>query len=423
MPIFCTKCGTKNEDGAAFCDNCGAPLRPAAVAAPRPDFPTGQTTAPRNYDLTGNASPEALVGFVKSKKIIYAGAGLAALLVLGGGAMYFMLQPPAATSSTLLAAANAGYGKATTDTFKRELCVANTDYSKSTFNAGENDASTQAWMNALVTAGLYSPPVTINSGGLFSSNLLQYVATPELEKYREGSRLCVAKDVEIADVVNIEKPTEESLGRDGGSPKILTVKSRLVFKSINTAPWMEKPEVRDAVMATISGWEYKDKKLQKQVADSFGLRERKWATGTAYKAQLENQYRVAQRSKHNDDSEQASQSAESRGVFGGISSALSRMLSFGGHPLKGKWRVDTGSMGKPLGMRMPSGLGLDDKMTFTSNSIEFGGQSTKCKFEVDGNRVKVIPEGQAASLTFVMQDKDTAMLDLGLVEVKYKRVD
>lgn len=51
------------------------------------------------------------------------------------------------------------------------------------------------------------------------------------------------------------------------------------------------------------------------------------------------------------------------------------------------------------------------------------GQSIKCKFEVDGKRVKVIPEGQAASLIFIMQDKDTASIDMGILKMQYKRVN
>lgn len=422
MATFCTRCGTKNEDGAAFCDNCGGKLRAIHTAAPDANGPIHQTTSLLAHDSHSSAAAKRVKPTVISKTAIYAGAALAAVIVLGGGAMYFLLQPPAATASTLLAAAKAGYGKATTDALKRELCLGNIDYSKSTFNAGENDATTQAWMNALVAAGLYSPPVTIESGGLFSRNLLQYVATPELEKYREGSRLCLAKIVEIVDVVDIGKPEEQSLGRNGGPPKILTVKTMLVFRSTNTAPWMEKPGVRDAVMAGMAGWEYKDKNLQKQVSDSFGLREKRWATGPVYKADLEKIYSAAQRGQKIDEIERLLSNAKNDGAFSGISSALSGMFSFGGHPLKGTWRMDTEGMGKSLGMNLPSGLGLDSTITFTSNSLDVGGQSVKCKFEVDGDRIKVIPEGQATSLIFLMRDRNTATLDMGLIEMRYKRV-
>lgn len=422
MAIFCTKCGTKNENDAAFCDYCGEKLRAIHLTAPVADQQTDQTTTPPAHEAKGSATAGRVNPTVTPKKAIYAGAALVAVVVLGGGAMYFLLQPPAATASTLLAAAKAGYGKTTTDAFKRELCLANTDYSKSTFNADQNDATTQAWMNALVAAGLYSPPVTIESSGLFSRILLQYVATPELEKYREGSRLCLAKDVEIADVIDIGKPEEQSLGRNDGPPKVLTVKTKLLFRSSNTAPWMGKQAVRDVVMANMPGWEYKDTNLEKQVTDSFGLREKKWATGPVYKADLEKMYSAAQRGQKIGEIERPLSNAKNDGAFSGISSALSGMFSFGGHPLKGTWRMDTEGMGKSLGMNLPSGLGLDSMITFTSNSLDVGGQSVKCKFEVDGDRIKVIPEGQATSLIFLMRDRNTATLDMGLVEMRYKRV-
>jgi hypothetical protein len=61
-------------------------------------------------------------------------------------------------------------------------------------------------------------------------------------------------------------------------------------------------------------------------------------------------------------------------------------------------------------------------MTFTSTSMEVGGQSIKATFEVDGKRVKVMPEGQPGGLIFVMIDSDTAKVDMGLMSVQYKRV-
>ena len=257
MAIFCTKCGNSNEEGAGFCDNCGAKMRAPSASVTSVDLTTPQSTGMPQIPV------QVKVSAINSKKIAYTGVALASLLVVGGGAMYFILQPPAASASTLLAAAKAGYGKETTDRFKRELCISNIDYSKSTFNAGENDQRTQAWLNTLVAAGLYSPPVAVNRGGLFAQTLIQYVATPELEKYRQGSKLCAAKDVEFAEVTDVEKPIEESLGRNGGPPKVLAVRAKLVLKSLNTAPWLEKSEVRDAIMANIDGWEYKDKMLQK----------------------------------------------------------------------------------------------------------------------------------------------------------------
>ena len=409
MAIFCTKCGTSNEDGAGFCDNCGAPLRAALAKTPDIDV----TSQPPN--ATARTVSPGPVTKINPKKIIYAGAGLAIVLILGGGAMYFILQPPAATPNTLLAAAKAGYGKETTDRFKRELCISNIDYSKSTFNAGENDRRTQAWLNAFVTAGLYSPPVAINSGGLFAQTLLQYVATPELANFRQGSALCVAKGVGIAEVTDIEKPEEQSINLKGKPLKIVTVKTNLVFKSLNTASWMEKPEVRDAVMATVDGWAYKDRALQKKVEDYFGLKDNKWTTGVAYKESLERQVKNSQRGKKTEDDEDSSGSAKSSS--GGFAAKLSRLFSFG-HPLKGTWRTAAQDL-VGFGVKSPAGTG--PSLTFTSDSMESKGQSTAVDFSVDGKRVKVTPKGQAQSLIFIVEDSDT-MVAQAMGNIRYERV-
>ena len=407
MAIFCTKCGTVNQDGAGFCDNCGAKLR-----SPSASMPDIDSTPPPSSDVPP-AREQAGAGSINPKKIAYAGAVLATLLVVGSGAVYFVLQPPAATASALLAAVKAGYGKETTDKFKRELCISNIDYSKSTFNAGENDGRTQAWLNALVTAGLYNPPVAINSGGLFAQTLLQYVATPDLEKYRQGGRLCAAKDVEFAEVTDIEKPEEQSLGRNGGPPKVLAVKTKLNLKSMNTAPWMDKPEVREAFLTNTSGWEYKDRALHKQIAETFGLKDNKWITGTAYQLELRKQYENAQRGGNERDLSDDGVTTKSKtpGFGFGLSSIFSP-----GNPLKGTWRT---AEQKGFGnIKIPAGTGPD--LTFTSDSMESEGQSTTVDFSVEGKRVKVTPRGQSQSLIFEMEGPDTMLAQA--FSMRYERV-
>ena len=406
MAIFCTKCGTVNDDGAGFCDNCGAKLR-----APSASIPDIDSTPPPSGDAPPARAQEG-ASTINPKKIAYAGAVLATLLVVGGGAMYFVLQPPAATASALLAAAKAGYGKETTDKFKRELCISNIDYSKSTFNADASDLRTQAWLNTLVTAGLYSPPVEVNSGGFLAQTLLQYVAAPELEKYRQGGKLCAAKDVEFSGVSDIEKPSEVSLGRDGGPPKVLVVKTKLNLKAVNTAPWMEKPEVREAFLSKTSEWEYKDKALQKQKIESFGLKDNKWTTGEAYIQDLRKQYENAQSGSSGDKSTDYSVSSKSNA--GGIRSSLSNLFSFG-NPLKGTWRSAEQNTG--FG-KIPAGAGPN--LTFTTDAMESAGQSTAVDFSVEGKRVKVTPRGQSQSLIFEMEGPDIMLAHA--LSMRYERV-
>lgn len=416
MTIFCTKCGTKNEGDAGFCEGCGASLRRPASTSPQPPPMNGPLPTHTKAALGAGAAARPSMN---SKTLIYAGAAVATLVLLGGVAAYLTLKPPAATSSSLLAAAKEGYGKTLSVQLKRELCLSNLNYSLSTFNAGENDQNTQGWLNTLVAAGLYSPGVPVSSGGYFAQTLVQYVATPELAKWRDGARLCVAKDVEIAEVVDIEKPKEETLGRSGkdGDSKLLMVKAKLLLQSSDTAPWLEKAEVRAAVLEKIEGWEFKNSRLQKQTPEVFALREGQWATGPAFKAELQKQYRTNQRASDGE------QHASPTGFLSGLTARFSSLFSFGGHPLMGKWRMDTEAMGKSIGMGLPPGIGLDATMTFTSNAMEVGGQSIKCAFEVNGQRVKVTPEGQATSLIFELRDRNTAAIDMGLFKVQYKRVD
>ncbi len=408
MSIFCTQCGAKNDDSAVFCESCDHPLRKPASAATAP--------APVAEPLKANR-------VLPKKKAIYVGAAIGSALLLGGVALYLALTPPAASPGNLLAAAKKGYGTAIDLQYKRELCLSNMNYGLTNFNVGERDQGTQTWLNNLVAAGLYSPAVPINSGGYFPETLLQYVATPELAKWRDGGRLCLAKGVSLAEVVDIEQPQEETIGRNanGDPAKLLAVKAQLVLQSTETAPWLEKPEIQAEVMEQLNGWNYKDAKLQKQIPDTFGLREGAWATGPAFKALIQKQYLLGQNGR-NSDANAAVNQGDSKGFFAGLSNTLSNLFSFGGHPLKGTWKMDTEPLGKLFGMGLPSGIGLNANMTFTADAMEVGGQSIKCKFEVDGKRVKVTPEGQAASLIFIMEDNDTASIDMGIMTMKYKRV-
>jgi hypothetical protein len=293
------------------------------------------------------------------------------------------------------------------------------NYSGNSINVGENDQGTQDWMKALVAAGLFSTPVPVSSGGYFPQTLLQYTPLPELAKWRDGPRICLAKEVDIVDVTDIEKPREEHLGNTTDGKKMLVVKGNLVLQASNVAPWLEKAEVRDVVLSRIEGWNYRDAKLQKKVPENFGLHDGKWTTGPSFRADMQKQLR---NSPKFGGSQNITASASQKGFLAGLGSKFSGMFSMG-HPLKGSWRIDTEGMGRAMGIAAPGGLGLDAKITFTSDAMETAGQSIKCSFEVDGNRVKVTPQGENASLIFVMDGKDTANVDMGLIKVQYRRIE
>lgn len=405
MAIFCTKCGTQNEDGAAFCDNCGAALRAPTVAV---------TPAP-----AASPAPVVTLPTFSPKKALIAGAALCAVLAVAGGVVYFVNQPPAATPGTLLAAAKAGFGDAFDKKYQPTLCISNMDYAASPFNAAQADATTRTWLDALVKAGLYSPAVEVAAAD-FQPALAQYQPTPELAKWRKGRSLCAAHHVDIAEVTDIQKPAEESITGGADSPKVLAVKASFVLQTTDTAPWMATAEVRDVLLPQLSGWTYQDAHLQRLEPSQFGLREGKWATGMAYVAELEQQVKAARRNQKAD----GSTAAASSGLFSGIGASLSNLFSFGGHPLQGTWHMDAEAMGKSMGVGKGMGdvLGSQLDMTFTRNSMEVGGQTVKATFEVDGKRVKVVPDGQPGGLVFVMIDSDTAKVDMGMMSVQYKRV-
>jgi len=406
MALFCTQCGTSNADENAFCDHCGKPLRkPAATQAPG--------AAPSPTHSAAASGPGA-------RKAVYVVAALGGLLLLGGAALYFALATPAPTSARLLAAAKAGYGEVLTQRSRQELCLSNMNYSANPFNVAQYDQRTQNWLNTLVSAGLYSPGVAVVGSGFLAQTVVQYTATPELAQWREGRSLCLSKGVEIADVVDIGKPTEQKLGQrrdgDASAPAVQTVSAQLVLQAVNVAPWLDKGEVQSTVLEQISGWHYQGGKLQKQTADVFGLRDGQWATGPTYKAELEKQYATARRTARN-----LGQSASTSAVGGGIFSSLGQLFSFGGHPLVGTWRMDTADMGGFASDAIKLG-GLDMRLKFTRDSMETEGSVTPCTFEVDGERVKVTPVGQNTSQIFKMRDKDTAVVDMGFMQVSYKRV-
>ena len=409
MAIFCTKCGTQNDTGAAFCDNCGNALRPPLPAAPTPQgLPDVVPTAGAGGALPARGLPG------RPKTMIYAGLALATVLVAGGAAMYFVLQAPSPTPANLLAAAKAGYDKNALDQERKELCLSNTDYRTQPLNVGEQDQVFRSFMDALVVAGLYSEPVQVTSGGFFQQTLLQYVATPELAKYREGSRLCLAKGVEIVEVTDIQKVHTESGELKGRNVKVTSVRGQMTLQALDVAPWLGKPGVSDVLMGRLTNWSYKNKKLEQQHLENFVLVDKRWTAGPDTLAKLENSAANGQYDEKRAQGK-SSKSGENAEPGAGIGSKLAGMFSFGGHPLKGTWR----SMAtKQMGVELPAGLAPD--IIFTADAMESGGGSTKCDFEVDGSRVTVTPKGQSQSLIFVMEGKDIMMAKA--VGLRYERV-
>ncbi|MDM0028403.1 zinc ribbon domain-containing protein [Variovorax saccharolyticus] len=286
MTIFCTHCGTPAAQDILFCENCGGAMRKPALASQA----TGAQAANQPSGLASSARPAAsatkAAASPLSKGVFYGAIALGVLAIGGGGAAYLALKTPDPTAARLLAAVKPADVKSLADRSKAELCLSNLNYSGDRFNVEQFDKSTQDWMNTLVAAGLFSPGVPVESrSGFFMQTSVQYRATPELDKWREGTRLCLAKSVALADVVDIGEPTNEQV--PAGASKSPTVRARLTLQSIETASWLADATVRSALTASLNDWEYQDGKLQKKVDARFVFRDGAWASSGRVQARVE----------------------------------------------------------------------------------------------------------------------------------------
>ena len=410
MTIFCTKCGAGNQPGALFCENCGLPLRAVVADTPAADRVLKTSDSAKDSRLV------KLAGSISRKKIVYGSAGLATALLVSGGVAVYSMRPAVPTAGILLAATKAAYGKEANNRAREvQLCLTNIDYSKNPISVAETDATSKMWMDTLVAAGLYSPAVSIQGGGAYASNLLQYTATEQLAQYREGARLCTAKNVEAVEVVNIEKPVSHSIGPAGSQTKMLEVKAQLVLKALDVAPWMQRPEVRKEVLAKVSGWTYKDQSLQKQINQYFGLVGGKWTAGSAYKNAIREQVTSAQLSDEF-KSEIIDRAKNATGITEMISGITSSLFSgFGGksNPLYGRWRSAVDG----------------SEMEFSASSCvsSSGSAGERCSYNIDGTTITFksnfqssgFPEGRGFA---VMQNQNLMTVDNGRKRATFRRI-
>lgn len=397
MSAFCKKCGSALEPNSAFCDNCGAPIHSGLTQQP----PTTQLNTPQaDRNLDSNAIQRR--PYVMSRKVLYIGSAVAVLLVAGVAASFLLFGPPAATSATLLPAYQTIFTDKLQRDSKRQLCIANLNYGQQKFNAGQNDTSTRNWMDALVLAGLYNPPVIVRGGSrYYPQTLLQYVATPELAKWRDGNRLCVAKTVQAVDVIDISKPSQEQI-RFNDSSMSLVVKGKVVLQASDTANWLEKPDIRAAVLPEIPGWEYKAGKLQKEILVTFAIHDGKWVTQTELETIEERLFNAAE-----DAAMLVMDAIENHDGkwFSSLGEKISSLFSFGGNPLVGVWVSE-----------LPKGLTI----TVTNDSIENDGKIENCQFSKKDNHVTANCGQQQFVFEILAKDR-IAMTQSGM-QLVFKRV-
>lgn len=377
MAQFCTRCGQRNDSEAAFCENCGA-----AMARGQQGAAAGKL--PRPAALQSDPPP-----YRPSPRMAMLVGGGVALVAVIAVAAFIALRAPSPSHDRLVTASRQALQAMDHARVTRSLCIANTDYRISPFNANAWDQGTLRWMNALVAAGLYSGPTPVQGGGFMPTQLMQYVPTAELAKYRDGSRLCVARNVEIADVRDIGKPSE--------GPRPL-VSATVVLRASDAAPWLARPEIREVVLPQLPGWAWVEGRLQRTSTDTFALADGKWTVADAVPVPSTRDTRPGATARTEPSSH----------WWSGLFSA------FSGNPLRGTWEALPTSV---MGIEIP--VNLAARMTFTGDTLETGGVSMRVRYDVDGKRVRVTPDGQAQALLFVV-DGDTMLFEA--TGLRYKRV-
>jgi hypothetical protein len=250
MASFCTACGARNDDGAVYCEGCGAPLR-AAV-------PTAAISA-------GTSDPT--VSRARRRAPIVGGIALLALAILGA-AGWWVWSAPAASSAAFAAAlrdAGAAAGGPSVDL----LCLTNLPYDRPQINVGEYDANIRRWMEGLATAGLYAPGQAIAGGG--ARRMVQYTPMPELEEWRRGARLCVAKSWAVGEVRGAPFRAERFGQRE-------VFRATVQWKAEGRAPWLDK--VPDP-LGRLRGVRQSGNDMIAESQHAFEMRDRRWVALSA----------------------------------------------------------------------------------------------------------------------------------------------
>lgn len=248
MSRFCTQCGARNADDAAFCEQCGAPLRAAAQPGSAPGSgagPSPGSPAPRRAggDPPAAAQPRAarrrgvpkLVWAVAAAVVVLAGAGTAAWMVLG------RIRAP--TQSELDTIGRQWLSAHQAD-LMNSACLSNFVYGDDPVYVSTFSMPTRNWLDVLVKAGVYAAPTP---NGPYQ---LRYSHGPQAANFIRGGRLCLAQAPKIAKL-SVHAVTLPQLQADG-LPWLHVGKSALGhFRELRIsvgwqqlAAWAQWPQVR-----------------------------------------------------------------------------------------------------------------------------------------------------------------------------------
>ena len=225
---FCTKCGHRNDDADAFCEECGQPLKKSSSSFTSP-----------------TPQPHASTPSVKEKparrgRLLFGGLAVVSILTIGGGAAYYFLSPEAPSNEVFADRINHALlnNPAFTAAQARHTCLENFNYAADPVLINPYDTHTQQWLKLLVDGGLYVGPETIQeNSGYFTTNHLSYKKTEAGSKATQNKKLCFADGLTVIKLESFSPP--EKLG----DTTISRTVAHLGFR--NAQAWTQTPEAKN----------------------------------------------------------------------------------------------------------------------------------------------------------------------------------
>lgn len=305
--------------------------------------------------------------------------GVAVLVIAAMAGAAYVLMPESASKTNFANAINRELLKQPT-LFSEDYCLKNFAYDRATVHVNSYDAGTERWLNLLSSAGLYSGPETVTTGGgFFSQVVLKYERTPESAKFIRGKALCFADGLELKSV-NEFTPSEKVGEQEFSSASV-------TFALKNPAPWTQTNDWK-----TLQPQHVGD--VERQV--TLVLKEGKWQVAT------DASFAAAQK-------QQASKSSANE-KSGSTMGWFFKLFSWGTpNPLIGKWEPE-------------NDLFEAMKFEFSADTMQNNGVRVKVRYEVKDGQVTVYPEGSPMGTVFRLIDANTMVLDTPLANIKLLRV-
>lgn len=176
MAKFCKECGTSNEDDAAFCDNCGAPIQ--RKATPAKEIPRQSAPAINLPSLNR-----------KTLLVVFGVAVVTTAIGLGAWAWSAIKNNPPNTRQQQALAQQ--WIDSNQDRLLRNTCLTNFPYQNRTVIVSSWNRDTVAWMDELVAGNVYV------SRGQDRFGHFSYEHGPAAQQHIKGSSLCLATGVRL----------------------------------------------------------------------------------------------------------------------------------------------------------------------------------------------------------------------------------